>query len=84
MTGFHPGENRLDYPAADRLVMRYLREHRQRPRTTSVDVLEWSDYPNNHHNRNRVYDSLKRFCTPTESNWAGRTVFETPDELPEP
>lgn len=84
MTGFYDAEDRLDYPAADRLVVEYIREHSQRPQTTSVDVLDWSRYPNDQHNRKRVYDALTRFCDPTDANWAGRKVFETPDELPEP
>lgn len=76
MSFFEDDDTRLDYPTADRVVREYLRRSQQRPRTTTVDVLKWSDYPNNQHNRKRVYTALERRCTPTEDNWAGRTVFE--------
>lgn len=72
---FYSDPEKLDYPAADRLVEEYLRTHAQRPRTTTVAVLEWSDYPNDQHNRKRVYDALSRVARPTDENWAGRVVF---------
>lgn len=85
MTGdsFYDDADRLDYPAAQRLVVEYLRERQERTRTTSVDVLDASDYPNDHHNRERVYTALSRFCTETDDNWAGRTIFIPPEEVPE-
>lgn len=78
--GFYDDPDRLDYPQAERLVRRYLRGH-QRPQVTSVDVLKWSDYPNDRHNRKRVYDTLSRLCIETDSNWAGRTVFQVPEGI---
>jgi len=84
MSGFYDNPDKLDYPAADRLVRRYIRECSDRNQTTSVDVLRWSEYPNDHHNRQRVYDTLGRHAHQTDENWAGRTVFQLPNETPEP
>lgn len=78
---FFEDDSKLDYPTADRMVEKYVEKHASRPRTTSVDVLDWSDYPNDHHNRQRVYDALTHLCIETEANWAGRTVFQIPAEL---
>jgi hypothetical protein len=76
MTGYYGDDEMLDYPRADQLVKQYIDTHAARHRTTSVDVLAWSEYENNHHNRKRVYDALRRFATETDSNHAGRTVFQ--------
>lgn len=74
--------DRLDYPEADRVVREYLRRNADtQPQTTSVSVLNRSDYPNDHHNRERVHDALSRLCNPTDDNWAGRTVFKIPDDI---
>lgn len=78
--GFYADPDRLDYPQADRLVARYIDNHQTRPQTTTVDVLDWGDRPNDHHNRQRVYDSLCRQAIETDTNWQGRTVFELPGE----
>lgn len=82
--GFFSDEDKLDYPAADRLVADWLQRHEQSARTTSVDVLKWSDYPNSHHNRKRVYDALTVVCERTDDNWAGRTVFRVPADTINP
>lgn len=80
MSGFYADDARLSYPRAEALVVRYIdAKGDQRPRTTSVAVLEWSDVPNDHHNRQRVYQALQEHCTETEQNWAGRTVFALSD-----
>lgn len=80
---YYDDDGKLDYPAADRLVVRYIRERGHRPQATSVDVLRWSDYPNDHHNRRRVFDSLSRLAEPSGER-CGRTVFQLPDEVPNP
>lgn len=74
---FFEDPEKISYPDADKMVDRYITEMAsQRSTTTSVDVIRWADVENNSHNRKRVYDALNRVCEETESNWAGRTVFE--------
>jgi hypothetical protein len=82
VTGYFPDDDgKLDYPSAERLVAAYLAAHSGRQRTTSVDVLRWSDdYQNSHHNRQRVYETLGRAGEETAVNWSGRTVFRLPDD----
>lgn len=75
---FYDDPERLDFPEADRLVADYIETHQTRPQATSVDVLDWGDHPNDHHNRQRVYDALCRQAEPSEANWKGRTVFDLP------
>ena len=78
--GFYSDGEKLAYPDADRLVDRYLSERGdQRDRVTSRDVLKWADYPVTAHNQTRVYDALRQTCVETERNWAGRTVFQIPE-----
>lgn len=77
MTGFYGGDpERLSYPEAEELVARYVRLKReQRVQTSSVAVLRWSEYPNSHHNRSRVYAALERICEPTDRSAGGRQIF---------
>lgn len=77
---YYADDAKLDYPSAERLVVAYIEAHDSRPRTTSVDVLRWSDYENTHHNRRRVFETLKLAGEQTDANWSGRTVFRLPDE----
>lgn len=75
---FYDDPDRLDYPEADRLVAGYIDAHQTRPQATSVDVLTWAGYSNDHHNRQRVYDALCQQAQASETNWKGRTVFDLP------
>ena len=73
----------ITYVEADDIVERYVREKIEtRPRTTSRDVARWADVDYTTHNRIRLHDALERVCERTDTNWAGRTVFALPEELP--
>lgn len=77
--GFYSDDpDRLAYPEAERLVTQYIDSHQTRPQATSVDVLEWAAYPNDHHNRQRVYNALCRHASESDTNWQGRAVFDLP------
>lgn len=77
--GFYDDAAKLAQPEADRLVVRYaLAKGAQCNRATSVAVLRWADYPNDHHNRRRVHDALRRYCDPTGETSNGRHVFTLP------
>lgn len=70
-------DDRLTFAEADELVAEYIDAvGDQRTRTTTVDVLQWADVENRHHNRTRIYDALSAVCEPAEDNWAGRVVFD--------
>lgn len=77
---FYDDPDRLSYPEAETLVREYLRKT-QRERTTSVGVLDWSDYPNTHHNRRRVFEELQRYATPMDIQRGGRRLFDIPEEI---
>lgn len=82
---YFESEDKLDFPTAERIVRQYLREkHGTRERTTTVDVLSSTEYPNTQHNRERVFGALERYCRPTGDNWAGRMIFEMPEEFDQP
>lgn len=82
MTGFFEDDDKLTYPQADRLVGEYVAEKgEQRAQATSREVLEWAAVPDTAHNQRRVHDALTRLCDPLDANWAGRTVFELPNEV---
>lgn len=81
MSEFYSDPERITYPEADRIVDEYVAARgAQRARTTSRDVLGYGDVPNNAHNQRRVHDALSRRCEPLEANWAGRTVFQLPND----
>lgn len=81
MSGFFESSNKISYPEADRLASDYVDEKAgQRTRTTSKDLLEWAEISDTPHNRQRAHDALERICRTTGANWAGRTVFQLPDD----
>lgn len=81
MTRFFTDDDKITYPKADRLVEAYLDERgAQRARVTSRDVLDWAEVPDDPHNQRRLHDALSAVCEATDENWAGRTVFELPDD----
>lgn len=70
-------DDRLTFAEADQLVSEYITAvGEQRTRTTTVDVLQWHDAENSHHNRTRIYDALSIVADETGDNWAGRTTFD--------
>lgn len=81
MSDFFEDNGKLTFPKADVLVDRFIDERgSETTRVTSADVLKASDYDATAHNQLRVYDALQAVCRETEKNWAGRRVFEIPED----
>lgn len=82
--GYHTDPNCISYPEADQIVEQYLADRgAQKAHMTSRDVLKWQGLDDSRHNQRRIHDALDRVCDRTDSDWAGRTVFQVPHRYQE-